>query len=356
MLPRCTLSPLGHPPLLRPTFALVPWHHWGRAVHPAGHSGAVPSTPSPQRGSRTLPTDFGAGCSLKAGGGTLSTTPWFISCGDPTVCQLRDRTICWNHFWAVEAARGRGNLRSGLGSWAGRILSVALGSARRQATPPFGHCPGGSSCSSGNCSHPSPSSGYSAPPPASRARPGKRCLSLQRVLFPCAKLGVWKRAETGLLSRACTLEPERRPPGIAFLGRYLEANCAVGTNFASWLAGVGLKTEQKVLCYKSQDPRTWVRVEQTQFWQPGDLGRTLPGLLWVGGIFFCLRRRTRGQREVGRDGLRLSCLRCLNGLLLLFIFGFVLWSRIETSRSIFPGETPLLRILFCIASSVFVLY
>lgn len=212
-----TLSPLGHPPLLRPTFALLPWHHWGRAVHPAGHSGAVPSTPSPQRGSRTPPTDFGAGCSLQAGGGTLSTTPWFISRGDPTVCQVRDRTICWDHFWAVEAARGRGNLRSGsgLGSWAGRILSVALGSARRQATPPFGHCPGGSSCGSGNCSHPSPSSGYSAPPPASRARPGKRSLSLQRVLFPCAKLGVWKRSETGLLSRVCTLKPERRPPGIA---------------------------------------------------------------------------------------------------------------------------------------------
>lgn len=113
-----------------------------------------------------------------------------------------------------------------------------------------------------------------------------------------------------------------------------------------------------MLCYKSQDPRTWVRVEQTQFWQPGDLGRTLPGLLWVGGIFFFffLRQETRGQCEVGRDGLRLGCLRCLNGLLLLFIFGLVLWSRIGTSRSIFPGETPLLRILFCIASSVFVLY
>lgn len=115
----------------------------------------------------------------------------------------------------MEAAPGSGDPRSGLRSRAGRILPVALGSARRQATPPCGHCPGGSSCGSGNCSHPSPGSGYSPPPPASRARPGKPCSSLRRVLSPCAKLGVWKRAETGLLSRVSTLEPERRPPGCS---------------------------------------------------------------------------------------------------------------------------------------------
>lgn len=138
-----------------------------------------------REGLEHLPETLARGRSLKADGRTLHY-PLVHFLRDPTVCQLRDRTVCWGHSWAVEAAPGRDDPRSGLRSRAGRILPVALGSALRRATPPCGHCPGGSSCCSGNCLHPSPGSGYSPPPPASRARPGKPCLSL-REYFPRAQ-------------------------------------------------------------------------------------------------------------------------------------------------------------------------
>lgn len=112
-----------------------------------------------------------------------------------------------------------------------------------------------------------------------------------------------------------------------------------------------VKTGQKGLCCKSQDLGTWVRVGQTHFWHLLDLGPTLAGLLRVGDIFsFSLE--TRVPCEPGRDGLSLGCLLCLKGSLLLFTFGPVLGGYIGTSWSIFPGETPPLRILLCIISAL----
>lgn len=201
-------SPLS-PPVPYSTFpsTLLPhrtlWHDWVTHSFSIPHLRSLPGTtgdvwsiqlatpalsPVPQvlrEGLEHLPETLARGRSLKADGRTLHY-PLVHFLRDPTVCQLRDRTVCWGHSWAVEAAPGRDDPRSGLRSRAGRILPVALGSALRRATPPCGHCPGGSSCCSGNCLHPSPGSGYSPPPPASRARPGKPCLSL-REYFPRAQ-------------------------------------------------------------------------------------------------------------------------------------------------------------------------
>lgn len=54
---------------------------------------------------------------------------------------------------------------------------------------------------------------------------------------PCAKLGVWKRTETGLLSRVSTFEPERRLPSVVlFWEAAWRLTALFGTDFVSRLA------------------------------------------------------------------------------------------------------------------------
>lgn len=153
---------------------------------------------------------------------------------------------------AVEAAQDRDNPRSGRRNWAGRILQVTLRTARRAQRPPPSSslCPGGSSCSSGNCSHPAPGSGYSPPPSASRARRRKPDSSLQRVLSRCAKPGVRKRTQTRLRSRASKPEPRLR--SIALFGTLLgtELRLLEQILFIRWRC---VKTRGKVLGCESQD-------------------------------------------------------------------------------------------------------
>lgn len=203
-----SLAPLGtcHPLLLvarvlsplPPIFTGAPEHLWGPG--PWGPESGLGPRRAPSPLPLGKPREVTPGCaSLVAG---------------PLAESLR----------AVEAAQDRDSPRSGRRNWAGRTPQVTLGAARLAKRrppppPPTSLRPGGSSCSSGNCSHPAPGSGYSPPPSASRARRRNPDSSLQRVLSRCAKLGVWKLTETRLLSRPSKPEPRLR--SIALLGTLL---------------------------------------------------------------------------------------------------------------------------------------
>ena len=67
---------------------------------------------------------------------------------------------------------------------------------------------------------------------------GEILIQVSSEYFPCAEnWGVWKRAETGLLSRVSTFEPERRLPSIAlFWDAARRLTALFGTDFVSRLA------------------------------------------------------------------------------------------------------------------------
>lgn len=92
-------------------------------------------------------------------------------CSDPKVCQLRDRTLGGVTLgrWQPPKAGATCGRGARVGPRDPGWLQWGPCAAPSDA-PSSGHCPCGGSCSSGNCSHPGPGSGYSPPPPASRAR------------------------------------------------------------------------------------------------------------------------------------------------------------------------------------------
>lgn len=213
--------------------------------------------------------------------------------------------------------------------------------------PSSGPCPCGGSCSSGNCSHPGPGSGYSPPPPASRAR-RESLTQVCSEYFPPVRKTALRPASFPAFPPLDLNEdsPVSLSPGTLLGGQEL---CVGQVLFLDWRS---VNTRGRGLHCESQDLWTWVRVGHTQFWQSLDFGRTVDGLMGKGGgwgdnIF--RRQDTPVLLEVWGDGLSLGC---LQGFMVIVYIWSCCLGLVGTSWSIFHGETSPLCILFYIISAL----
>lgn len=170
----------------------------------------------------------------------------------PKVFQLRDPDSWRGHSRTVEASHGKGDLRSGRKSRRGILAGCSEDRARRQATPPPAATAPAAAAAAAATARIQAGLGLLPSSCSISGQKGKPYSSLQQSTFS----GAQNCAETSLLSRVSTSEPEPRLPSVVLPwdAAWRRRLCAGQVFFPGWHP---VKTRGRGLLCESQDLWTW---------------------------------------------------------------------------------------------------